>query len=335
MVTAVDWKGRTRPRVTPPEARQRNRRLPSPSRVHNGAAPHCDPRLPSGRPRPHRESLKRQNTRSADDILPCVSWPLPAIQQRIRPVCRFEIAVRIASARSPISFAPLAWPKIAERITFRIFTARVVVGDDEHDRHSRRRIAPNQGALALARSRSPARTPNTTTSLRLAVKARNALQTLSQSRVRLVRIIDENRRRHCARTELAASRPFAPSRCFGALRNTCAGSLPVPIASPAEMSAFSIWNSPTSGNRIAYMDARDARDRNLCAKPSNRGPPDQTNALAWRHRPLPADCHDPQCRAGRAVIDHGLRTIMIGPRSPAAAIRRDKIAVQPEFSRAR
>jgi len=60
-----------------------------------------------------------------------------------------------------------------------------------------------------------------------------------------VRVVDEDRRAVVFADR--SSRPFAPSRC-SSVASTAAGSLPVPIASPAATSAFSIWNSPTSGS---------------------------------------------------------------------------------------
>ena len=173
-------------------------------------------------------------------------------------------------------------------------------------------------ALARRRGRRRRRTHD---ELALGIRPQR-LQRFRQ-RVGLVRVIDEDRR------AVALADAFEPA--LGAFEmfeaaNTASASLPVPMARPAATSAFSIWNSPTSGSLIVYLRPR-CSSASFCAKPSidastRRMPSPVPSAL----RPT-AMIRRLRERAG---VDHFRRAIMIGRdhRGPAG---RDEIAEQPQF----
>ena len=116
-----------------------------------------------------------------------VSWPLPAISSA-SPGSRPAIAVRIASARSPMSFAALAALRIADADQAGVLAARIVVGNDDAvgivggNRAHQRTLAGIAVAAGAEHHDKPA----------LRVRPQ-CLQRLRQ-RVGLVGVIDKDRR---------------------------------------------------------------------------------------------------------------------------------------------
>ena len=152
-----------------------------------------------------------------------VSWPLPATSST-SPACSSPTAVRIASARSPISSAPGAAARIAARIAAGSSDARIVVGDDDDVGLRRRDLAHHRplAAIAVAAAAEHADEP----ARRVGPQR---VQHIRQ-RVGLVGVVDEDQRAVDARRRAPAA-PWRRSACAqrGHARATC----PRPPPSPA------------------------------------------------------------------------------------------------------
>ena len=237
-----------------------------------------------------------------------VSWPLPAISSA-SPGCRPAIAVRIASARSPISRAPFAAARIAARIACRIFAARIVVGDDDAvgifggDRAHQRPLAGIAVAAGAEHHHE----------LALGVGPQR-LQRLRQ-RVGLVGVIDKDRR------AVAFADPFQPA--LGAFEMFERGEHLHPRRCRCRSRAPPTPAHSRSGIRRPAADAARAGGRacssvSFCAKPSIAV---STRRMPSRAVAVAADRHDPQVARARRV-DHRCRTVMIGGNHRDAIRRR-------------
>ena len=235
---------------------------------------------------PRRPRRDRRTAASASPTIWPVSWPLPAISSTSPgSSSAMRGADRLARGRRSRR-APGRAGQDGGADRGRIFAARIVVGDDDavgvlgRDRAHQR---------PLARSRSPP-APNTTTSLPLGVGPQR-LERLRQ-RVRLVRVVDEDRRA-VARRRRARAGPWRP--CSVRARRTRApASPPVAMASPAATSAFSTWKRADQRQLDCDASRRHARRVTTCAKPSIARA-DEPDAVALR-----ADRHDacrPRCFA--------------------------------------
>ena len=155
---------------------------------------------------------------------------------------------------------------MAARMAAGLFAARIVVGDDDAVGFLRGDGAHHRPLAGVAVAAGAEHHDQPAVDIRP-----QRLQRLGE-RVGLVRVVDEDRR------AVALAGEFEPA--LGAFellqrREHRAGSLPVAMARPAAISAFSTWKSPTSGSRRlnslpAMRDAqrlREAVDAGCRSKP--------------------------------------------------------------------
>ena len=220
--------------------------------------------------------------------------------------------LRMASARSPISVAPLASAKNGGADRGRLLAARIVVGDDDavgilsrdaaHDR-AFARVAVAAGAEhhdQFAFGIGPQR-----------------LQRLRQ-RVRLVRVVDEDRR--AVVVPASSSRPLAPCS-FSSAANTRA--------------ARAGGNGEAGGDRgILHLEAADQRQLDLISLAAMRDADDLREAVDRAAEQfdvvaLLADRHDLEAALFRR-LDH-LPGIAIVDADHRGAAGRDQVGEQPQL----
>ncbi len=185
-----------------------------------------------------------------------VSWPLPATQQHVARRRASHRRRGWPRARSPISCAPGAAARIAARIAAG-FSVRGLSSVTMTLSALARRSRPS---AAACRRRDRRRSRTRTTSLPVGM-GRSACEHLVE-RVRLVGVVDEDRRA-VALHRPARAAPWRLRAAASAGEGRRRRRSPVPMARPAATSAFSIWNSPTSGRRDRRLAAAHALEHEL------------------------------------------------------------------------